>query len=196
MAAQQRIIQPDFADSLKDWAEIIKNPTLIETAHKAARAQSALTETELKKQLEAREFIKNHESLKADLKKKQGELLDAQEAHNNSMNTAKEIHQAKVDAFDSFCETEKARLTALAESLSKKESGLEDAKKKQEAQNDKLAAKENEILSRHSTYEKCLNEKECSLKEREAKFLKERKIHLANESKLKEKEARLKDIFG
>lgn len=75
--AQTRITQQvSVIDLLKELAQLI-DPESIEQTHRLVRKEQELTDKEIQTAIEAREFIKNYDSLRTDLDKRKCELEDS-----------------------------------------------------------------------------------------------------------------------
>lgn len=185
MATQTRIAQHTAAiDLMREFTELLK-PEAILIAHKVEREQSALTALELKKTEEAREFIKKHGDLLSDLNKRENLLSVAQSNHSAyESETAKKL------------EKENCRLSDLATSLSVKENELSAASNLHSVEVAKLVARGKEAIIQCGARERALDSKDVELNAKEMRLDEYTASLVTREAKLKEKEARLKDIFG
>lgn len=178
MAAQTRIMNvAQDLGTLRELAEIIKDPKGLIAAHEEARKQQALTDEEARKAAEAKDFIAKYNELSKDIAVKQTKLATDKIAHEKD----------KVDTAV-WLKNEVDRLTNQGKDL--------DAKTKIQADKDRAQLAErkalNEAKSQHEQEFKDM------LQKLEAKAAADDKLRIANENKasqLADKEARLNAKF-
>lgn len=99
-------IQANDLGSLRELAELVKNPDKIIEAHELARKQLALTEAEENRVTEARSFASEQAELASDFREKE-DALHAEE----------ENHKARITKFSDESQAETLRLTELSKQL-------------------------------------------------------------------------------
>lgn len=137
MVAQFGLVQQtDNLSTLKDLAELIKDPKAIIEAHETARKQMALTEAEITKVEEARNFIKEYTKLSEDLKKQQANL-----------DFSRAQHEQVITEFDIKTSNISQQLNDREEQIAKKEAQLA-ASQKQLAEDQKTLTDAQHNLTR------------------------------------------------
>lgn len=163
MASQTRIMTAaQDLGTLRELAELIKNPKAITEAHEEARKQQALTEDEARKTAEAKDFIAKYNQLEKDLKAREDKLAADKITH------AQEAAESQV-AF----KAESERLAIADKELSDK------IKAHTESQKQLLADRKN------LEAEKAQHQQEFKdmLKKLEAKAASDDKLRIANEAR-------------
>lgn len=97
MTAQRLSRQIDGLDSLKELAELIKNPEAIVEAQELVREQLALTDAEQAKSDEARKYIKDYDVLIDDIKAREQALAAAKSDYDTEKNSFLADYIAKTD---------------------------------------------------------------------------------------------------
>lgn len=172
MGAQMRIIPASEADQgfglLREIVEMVKNPSAIDDAYERRRKAEALSESEIRKALEARAFINQEVALKAELKTREDNLATARAKHESDVGAhlervaSKEAHFAELEKQYSSVAAQQggaqkdlekktsaveARAKQIEDDLVAKEAdynarlkAIEDTEKEQQAENDRLIA--------------------------------------------------------
>lgn len=122
MAAQARVFQQvDALGTLKELAELIRDPNSITKAHEIARSEMALTVEQQEKYEKAIEFMANYDSAISSLESQKNMLLEAQEG------LAK-----KIDDFDTYRQKEMEVIEQKKQELTTNSADIEEAKNKVE----------------------------------------------------------------
>lgn len=143
MGSSQRVIPQEELNAgfglIKDIIAIIKDPEGFEEAHKAAREQTALTEEEKNKVIEARAFYSDADEKAAEYRVREDAIFSGED----ELNRKKEEHKQHVT-------NEEIRLSDLESTLNSAASDLKNGQQKLESDKQTLERLKGELLAEHN----------------------------------------------
>lgn len=192
MSSSQRVIQnQDGLEMLQKLVELAKDPKSITAAAELARKEAELTQEQVDKLVEAKDFIAKYEQLSKDFEDK------TSLATNDLINQRTQLESDSAE-FVQFKESESQRLKDLESNLNARESKVSDAEKsynkivndfesyrsstekkytaiqndinKQKSFNDKVTADNQDESKRLSDYKNTLQQKAQNLSKLSAEF--------------------------
>lgn len=185
MTAQiRRLGQDNILDIIKEISELAKNPKNISMLHDSIIKQKELTDLELKKLEEAREFIKKYDSLKNKVDDSSELLEKEQQKHLNN-----------IAAFNSYCNEERLSLKKDKEDLSIKQKTYENNVAEFNRLNSEFNRLNSELETKIKKYDDDVDNYLEEVKVREEKIIQKHKEVMSKQDALDKKEAKLKSYL-